>query len=90
MTYGQLADLLGYKGAGVFAAKLGHVMCWCEREGLPPLTVLIVNQDTGLPGEGLTSPADLHREREEVFKFDWYGLVPPSPAELEAAFNEAR
>lgn len=86
MTYGQLADLVGFKGAGVFAAKLGHIMYWCVQENLPPLTVLIVNQDTGLPGDGLTSADDLHRQREEVFGTLWYRIVPPSPEELEAAF----
>jgi hypothetical protein len=89
MTYGQLAEVVGFKGAGVFAAKLGHIMFWCDQEALPPLTVLIVNQETGLPGEGLTTPEDLHSQREEVFNHPWYDLVPPTVAELEAAFQRA-
>jgi len=90
MTYGQLADVVGFKGAGVFAAKLGHIMCWCDQETLPPLTVLIVNQDTGLPGDGLTTADDLHRQREEVFAHGWYDIVPPTADELEAAFQRSK
>lgn len=87
LTYGILAKTIGFKGAGTLAQPLGHVMHYCRRNGLPPLTVLVVNQETGLPGEGLTE-TDLNADREAVFGFDWYALVPPSPEELGAAFRE--
>ena len=85
ITYGQLADILGFGGAGVFAGILGHIMFWCEGQGLPPLTVLVVNGTTGLPGAGLITPEDVHADRERVFAIDWYDVVPPSPEELAAA-----
>jgi hypothetical protein len=85
MTYKMLADMLGYEGAGVFAAKLGHIMNWCQQNGLPPLTILVVNQETGLPGQGLVTPLNLHAEREDVFNYDWFNLMPPTPEELAAA-----
>ncbi|TVP64914.1 MAG: hypothetical protein EA343_04380 [Nodularia sp. (in: Bacteria)] len=87
LTYGMLANILGFQGAGTLAPILGHIMCYCQQYELPPLTVMVVNQKTGLPGEGLTSPDDLHAEREQVFNFDWFGLYPPSPEELQEAYK---
>lgn len=85
LTYGILADALKYKGAGVLADTLGHIMFYCREEKLPPLTVLVVNQATGLPGEGLTE-TDLNADRENVFGCDWYDIVPPTPDQLAAAY----
>lgn len=85
MTYGELADLLGFKGAGILGGMLAPIMFYCEKHGLPPLSSLVVNQETGLPGEGLTSPSNLHAEREAVYRYDWYGLYPPTPEEFMEA-----
>jgi hypothetical protein len=84
MTYGMLAEMLDYGGAGVFAQILGHIMFYCQDVGLPPLTVLVVNEHTGLPGEGLTG-ADLNADREAVFDYDWYAIWPPTPDDLSEA-----
>ena len=87
LTYIQLAHLLGFQGAGILAPILGHVMRYCKQHQLPPLTVLVVNQKSGLPGTGLTTPEDLHAEREQVFNFNWFKVYPPSPRELEASYK---
>ena len=86
VTYGQLAEIMGFKGAGILAPMLGHVMFYCQQNELPPLTVLVVNQDTGLPGEGLIG-AELNADREKVFRFRWYDLRPPAPEELASAYR---
>ncbi len=57
-------------------------MYWCDENGLPPLTVLVVNKKTGLPGTGLILSTDLNADREAVFQFNWYSIVPPTSAEL--------
>jgi len=89
VTYGILAEKMGYEGAGVLDKRLGHVAFYCEQNDLPPLTVIVVNQETGLPGRGF--PGDeLHATREQVFNFDWYGLFPPTPEELDAAHRAAK
>ena len=77
LTYGMVADLLGYEGAGVLDRQLGLLMYWCDDHGLPPVTVLVVNSATGLPGVGLMKLDDLHASREAVFNFNWYDLVAP-------------
>jgi hypothetical protein len=87
ITYGKLADLLEFRGAGVLAAPLGHIMYWCQHNGLPGLTVLVVNQDSGLPGQGLVG-VELNAGREDVFKYNWYGLVPPTVDELRDAYAQ--
>ena len=77
ITYGVLAGLLGYgtgghSGGGVMADRLGPIMRWCARNALPALTSLVVNQETGTPGEGLTTVSDdaFPAEQQRVFKFD--------------------
>lgn len=81
-TYGDIAEILGMKGAGVMAQFLGPIMWLCDDRGLPPLTVLVVNQDTGLPGEGLTTLENINKDRERVFKHAWFSVTPPSCADF--------
>jgi len=84
VTYGELARMLGFGGAGVMGGMLHPLMCYCAENGLPPLTVLVVNQDTGLPGEGLTSVrTNLHAECERVYQYNWFAIHPPTIEELE-------
>lgn len=90
ITYGGLAEVLGFEGAGVFSGILGQIMHWCAANDVPPLTILVVNSKSGLPGDGLTTPDDLNADREVVFGYDWYDLVAPRAADLAAASVEAR
>ena len=60
-TYGEIVEILGMGGAGVMSQFLGPIMLYCEDSEYPPLTVLIVNQDTGLPGDGLTTIENVNR-----------------------------
>ena len=47
ITYGNLARTLGYESAGQFmSGLLNPVMRYCQVNGLPPLTVLVVNRET--------------------------------------------
>jgi alkylated DNA nucleotide flippase Atl1 len=88
ITYGQLAGIIGFEGPTALARILGHIMFWCSDNNLPHLTVLVVNQTTGLPGDGLSRSSDLNADREKVFNFNWYNLLPPSVDELETAYKD--
>lgn len=77
MTYGDLADTLGYSGAGTLGRQLGHIMFFCSQNSLPPLTVLVVNLETGLPGDGFQHESEIHALREAVYSYNWFNLVPP-------------
>lgn len=85
LTYGALANMLEFERAGVFSLILDHIMYWCQDQDLPELTSLVVNKETGLPGHGLSTPADLNKERERIYEYDWYGIVPPTMEQLAAA-----
>lgn len=82
-TYGDVANILGYGGAGVLSQTLGLIMTFCRNNALPPLTVLVVNQETGLPGEGLTALEELNQDRESVFRFNWFSLEPHQNSEFD-------
>ena len=80
-TYGGLARKLGIDEAyGVIGQYLGPIMDYCQQHELPPLTILVVNQETGLPGPGLISlePEQHEPERVRVFAHDWLAMPPPS------------
>ncbi len=89
-TYEELKKILGYKGAGVFAQTLGHIMYYCDQNGLPPLTALVVKKDKGVPGTGLTTPKDLNAQREEVFPYKWFRDIQPTPEELKQAYAKGQ
>ena len=83
--YSDIADVLGLGGAGVVGNMLGPIMYYCQDKGLPPLTVLVVAKDTGVPGEGLKTLEEVNKDRENVFDHDWFSLPPPNVHELEDA-----
>jgi hypothetical protein len=90
ITYGQLSqNQMQYGQGGILASPLGCIMGWCYENGLPPLTALVVNDQTGLPGEGLYTASDYPATQQRVFGFNWYSLFPPSPDELAAAGERA-
>ncbi len=89
-TYGEIADILHYDGAGVLDRQLGHILHFCAQNKLPPLTVLVVNAETGLPGSGFDTPSDLHSDREFVFNYDWFNLIPPTPSEFAESWKIAK
>ena len=68
------------KATGLPAAAIGShllpIQTFCVREGLPKLTILVVNKQTGHPGEGL-QVVDFAREVYEVFEFDWLSFKAP-------------
>lgn len=60
-------------------------MIYCEKNNLPPLTSLVVNQG-GSPGDGLSTLKKYESNdsaRMEVFKVEWYKIVPPTAEEYE-------
>jgi hypothetical protein len=90
LTYKLLAERMGHaKGAGVLADQLGYVAFYCIRHNLPPLTVLVINEKTGVPGEGIPVK-DVLSQREKILRFKWFDIVPPTPEELKDAAEAGR
>jgi alkylated DNA nucleotide flippase Atl1 len=88
ITYAEVADLIGM-GAGTLAGPLGCVMYYCQQQGLPALTSVVVRKQAGTPGVGLTSvePDQLDSERQKVFRRTWFDNVPPSADALAKAYS---
>lgn len=85
-SYKELAEIIGYKGEGVLAQTLGHIMYYCKDNVLPPLTSLVVNE-SGLPGSGFAPDINPNIDRQTVFDFKWFEIVPPTPNELKQSYT---
>ena len=87
-TYKSLSKFMfQHQATGVLAGILGHIAFYCNENELPPLTVLVVNSETGLPGEEIPVSKDLNSLRETVYNFDWYNIYPPTEQELKDVNN---
>lgn len=85
VTYINLANMIGYSDARPIPNILELIMRYCDQNRIPPLTALVVNKGTGIPGNGLTTLKNGDTDREEVFNYDWYSIIPPTPKEFENA-----
>ena len=79
VQYDELRVLMEYPTNNPLGRILGCIMYYCQRNQLPPLTLLVVNR-YGVPGGGFTAEdqANYHQRREDVFNFPWFRVVPPS------------
>ena len=84
LTYDILSKLIGVPPQGL-ANILNHVQRYCMKKDLPPLTSIVVNKETGLPGEGFIAAQDIPRNQGRVFNHDWLTPGAPSASDLEAA-----
>lgn len=75
LTYAFLGKLVGLPSSAI-GRSLYPIQYFCKQQGLPPLTVLVVNQATGLPGEGLEVD-DFAKVVQEVFEFEWITYKAP-------------
>ena len=74
LTYQMVGKLIGVPARG-----LGHLLepiqSYCLLNDLPPLTILVVLEETALPSKGFSaaSASELAKKQLEVFAFDWLG-----------------
>lgn len=91
ITYSALAQSIGYSHAQhIMGDRLAPILYWCQQNDLPPLTSIVVREDTGLPGPGFVGPDALPAAQQRVFRFDWYSIVPPTVDELREALHTGR
>ena len=86
LTYDMLSKLIGVPAAGL-GKLLEPIQSYCLIESLPPLTILVVQQESGLPGSGFTGAkaTEYAKDQMKVFKFDWIEYGNPQPEKLEQA-----
>ena len=89
ITYSQLADITGAHRPGL-GQLLEPIQSYCFLNGLPPLTVLVVQQESGLPGSGFSGATaeELGKVQMAVFATDWLAHGNPQPEKLEAAVRQ--
>lgn len=86
LTYTLLAERIGLDG-GALTQALGTVSRYCSMKQLPPLPVLVVRSDAGIPAADLTWTTDVDFAREAVFSMEWYKLKPPSANDFALVEN---
>lgn len=87
LTYDLVGKLIGVPRQGL-GRLLEPIQSYCLVKGLPPLTILVVSEETGIPGTGFVAAADIPRTQVKVFSHDWLSHDVPSPEDLEQAVRQ--
>jgi len=83
LTYDIVAKLSGVPRPAI-GGFLEPIQTFCMKKNLPPLTILVVSEDTGLPSPGFIAAADIPRTQQTVFAYDWLGFGAPAPDNIES------
>jgi hypothetical protein len=84
LTYDLLGRLTGVRAEGL-PELLEPIQAYCLLEGLAPLTAIVVDRSTGLPGDGFIKASDVPRAQEDVYARDWLSDGPPRAETLQDA-----
>lgn len=86
LTYQLLARLIGVPRKNL-ARLLEPIQSYCILASLPPLTSLVVDSQSGLPGEGFIAASNLPRAQAETFAHEWLAQDVPTPADFQRAMT---
>jgi len=85
LSYKSVEKMTGIPQQGQ-AGYLGLIQRYCERQDIPRLNVLVINEK-GLPGLGFhgnfEDQVEIFRQQASVFVFDWFKIDPPTPEQFE-------
>ena len=90
LTYDLVA-----RATGVVRPSIGDFLrpiqqyCSEQPQPLPPLTSIVVSEDSGLPGTGFIAAADVPAAQSQVFKHRWLDVRAPSAEQFEDAYSRA-
>jgi hypothetical protein len=87
LTYELVGKLTSMHPAGV-GSVLEPIQSYCILKDLPPLSALVVNKATGLPGPGFVAAADAPQAFVRVFEHDWLSNGCPSPEGFAEALRQ--
>lgn len=82
ILYSMLGKLVGMP-TNALGGMLEPIQTFCQKKKLPPLTVLVVQQKSGLPGIGFIAAKDIAKAQADVFNFDWIKFGAPSPDNIK-------
>ncbi|RWR08474.1 hypothetical protein [Paenirhodobacter populi] len=81
ITYTKLGNLMGYTGpmAGMNAIRpVRHIYRFCEANGLPLLSSLVIRKDHGAPGwDYETDDETLIQWQRDALAYDWFTIRAP-------------
>lgn len=86
-TYGEVAAIMGNMPPIAVSYPLKHIMYWCRERELPSITELVLSADRKLPSGGVTPSAQHESEKQKIFEFNWYDVIPPTTEELRQAYT---
>jgi len=84
LTYDIVARLVGVPRPAL-GGFLAPIQAHCIRNSLPPLTILVVSEQTGLPGEGFIGDENIPRAQIDVFSYDWIAPGAPTVDDFETS-----
>ena len=87
LTYDLLGRLIGAPATDL-GRLLEPIQSHCILKGLPPLTSIVVDARTGLPGEGFIAADNVPRAQAETFRFDWLAEPVPSREDYRQAVRQ--
>lgn len=87
LTYDIVSKLTGVPRPGL-GQLLEPIQSYCLIKELPPLTILVVSEDTGLPGTGFIAAQDVPKTQMNVFSYDWLEHAAPSPDQFAEAVRK--
>lgn len=87
LTYDITGRLIGVPRQAL-GRMLEPIQSYCLVNNLPPLSILVVSEQTGIPGTGFIAAQDIPKNQAMVFGFDWLSHATPSPDMLEQATKQ--
>ncbi len=86
LTYEIVGRLIGVPPRGL-GQLLEPIQSYCLVKNLPPLTILVVQEGSGLPGSGFSAASanEFSKKQLDVFDFDWLEHGAPTPQALSSA-----
>ena len=86
LTYSLLARLIGVPRSGL-GRFLEPIQSYCILNSLPPLTSIVVEAQTGRPGDGFIAASNLPQAQAETFAYDWLNQTVPQPQDFRQALD---
>jgi hypothetical protein len=88
LTYEMVAQACGVPAPSI-GDFLRPIQQYCTENGLPPLTSIIVNKSSGLPGDGFIAAENVPIAHVQTFDKDWLEQQAPSAEQLADAYTRA-
>jgi|SRR5579859_137640 len=82
LSYGIIEQATGLVRPSI-GQMLSPIQNYCLNRKKPPLTILVVSEKSGIPGEKFIAAKDIPQAQQHVFAYDWLAWGCPQTAELE-------